>query len=141
MAKYKGKTVRVDLAPSVIADKFSDLTQFGDKINTLDPEQRSKLGDIRFEKDAILVKNPAVGELVFRRVEHSPSRIVFDAGGMIPMSLIVDLGAVSESENKTDVTTTIDIELPLMLRGILGGKLQQVADSFGDFVGKLSATN
>lgn len=139
MSQYKGKKVTVPMSAEAIAAKFDDLTLFGDKINNLPEEQRKQIGDVVFDRDAIKIKNPAVGEIVFKLIEHDPKRIAFKAEGMLPMMLIVDLESVDV--NRTDVTTTIDIELPAMLRPFLGSKLQQVADHFGDFFGKLSAAN
>ena len=138
MSQYKGKKVRVDATPAEISERFSDLQVFGEKLDSIPAEQRQKLGDLSFEKDAIKIKNPAVGEFKFRVVENTPSHIAFKADGMLPMMLNIELAGV-EGDTKTDVQTIIDIELPMMLRPLLGGKLQQVADSFGDFIGKLSA--
>ena len=137
MAKYTGKTARVDVPASVIAEKFSDLSVMESHVKNIPPEQLEKIGDLSFEPNAIILKNPAIGEMVFNVVERSPEKIVFNANGMLPLEITVNLKPVEESV--TDVTTVLDIDIPMMLRPLIGGKLQQVADSFGELIGKLAS--
>lgn len=100
--------------------------------------ERAKIGDLRFEKDAIIIKNPAFGEMAFKVVERTPNHVEFKADGMIPLSLGVNLTSV-DNDTRTDVSSEIDIEIPMMLRPLIGGKMQQVADMFGDLIAKLAS--
>lgn len=137
MSSYKGKTVRVNSEPTVIADKFSDLTKFNDYLDKIPQEHKDRIGDLRVEPQAIIIKNPSIGEMAFKITERTPNKITFSADGMLPLSIIANLDAV-EGGSQTDVTAVLDIELPMMLRPLIGGKLQQVADMFGDIIGKLA---
>ena len=138
MALYKGKKNRVEVPATVIADKFADLSVLEKYMDRIPAEQREQMGDLRFERDAIVIINPSVGEMKFRISERTPQKIVFDADGMVPLKITVNLDEVSE--NTTDVSANLDIEIPMMLRPMIGGKLQQVADMFGDMIAKLSST-
>ena len=140
MAKYTGKTARVAVASSEIVAKFDDLSVMSDYTASLPEEQRAKIGDVRFEKDAIVIKNPHIGEMAFNVVKRSPDCVVFKADGMIPLTISVLLESVDD-DKATDVTTVLDIEIPAMLKPIIGGKLQQVADTFGDLVARIAAPN
>lgn len=137
MAKYTGKTARVSVAPSVIVAKFDDLSVMSDHTNSIPEEQRAKIGDVRFEKDAIIIKNPHIGEMAFNVVKRSPDAVVFKAEGMIPLTISVLVAGVDD-DTATDVTTMLDIEIPAMLKPLIGGKLQQVADTFGELVAKIA---
>lgn len=139
MAKYTGKTVAVDAPAAQISERFSDLSVMGKYMDRIPAEHRDKIGDLRFEKDAIVVKNPAIGDMAFKVVERTPAKVVFKADGMIPLAVDVNLKEVSA--DKTDVTTVLDIDIPVMLRPLIGGKLQQVADMFGELIGKLATTS
>lgn len=139
MAKYTGKTARVAVPSSAIVAKFDDLSVMSDYADSLPEEQRAKIGDVRFEKDAIIIKNPHIGEMAFNVVERSADAVVFKADGMIPLTISVLLASVDD-DTATDVTTVLDIEIPAMLKPLIGGKLQQVADTFGDLVAKLAAS-
>lgn len=138
MSEYKGKTVRVDLPSDVIAEKFADLSTLNSQLDKIPEEQRSQMGDLSFTTDSIIINNPAVGRMAFRVARHTPEKVVFKADGMIPLTIDIDLKPVADG-TATDVTTVLDIEIPMMLRPIIGGKLQQVADSFGDLIGRLAA--
>lgn len=136
MAQYKGKTVCVDTDAQSVAKKFDDLSTLQQYVDKIPDDYMSKIGDLHFEHDAIIIKNPAIGEMAFRVVERNDRNIVFKADGLLPFSMKIELTPVAEG-SKTDVTTVLDVEIPAMLRPMVGGKLQQVADMFGDFIGKL----
>lgn len=137
MAKYKGKTARVEAGANRITEKFSDLSVLESHLANIPDDQRDKIGNISFEPDAIILTNPSIGEMRFKRVENTPEKIVFSADGMVPLSVVIALDSVDE--NTTDVTTTLDIEIPVMLRPLIGSKLQSVADIFGDLIAKLAS--
>lgn len=136
MAQYKGKTVSVDAPATAIAQKFEDLTVLQSYVDKLPEDQRTKLGDVRFEHDAIVIKHPTVGEMAFRVVERSDRKISFKADGLLPFVMNIELDPI-DGGTRTNVTTELDVEIPAMLRPLIGGKLQQVADVFGDFIAKL----
>lgn len=135
MSKYTGKTVRVEAPAQQIADKFADLSKLNDFKDKIPEDQLKKLGDLRFEKDAIVIANPAFGEMKFRIVEHTTQRILMKAEGMLPLQIEVKLAADGA---QTDVTTIVDIELPAMLKPLIGGKMQQVADMFSEVIAKIA---
>lgn len=138
MATYTGKTARVDAPAASIAARFEDLSVLGQHADKIPAEHRAKIGDLAFEPDAIVIKHPAVGKMTFKVKEHSPERVVFAADGMLPLTLNVNLVPADENPDQTDVTTVLEIEIPAMLRPLIGGKLQQVADGFGDLMAKLA---
>lgn len=140
MAQYKGKPVKVEKTPAEIAEKFADLSVLGNYLDNIPAEERQKIGDIRFETDAIVMKNPAVGEMAFKVIERTDRKIVFHADGIVPVELEVNLEGI-DNGSATNVTTAIDIDIPAMMRPLVGGKLQQAADMFGSMIGKLASLN
>lgn len=132
MAKYTSKPTVVNRPVAELYDRMSDISSFRNRIDELPEDQRAKMGDIEFAEDAIKIKTPQVGELVFivsERVQNS--RIVFSAqGSPIPLGLVVSFKELNE--NSTELTASIDIEIPAMLRPLIGGKMQEAADKFGE---------
>ncbi len=57
--------------------------------------------------------------------------------GIVPINVILDWNVVDAAA--TDVTATIDAEIPMMLRPLIGGKLQEAADQFGKMFGQLNS--
>ena len=44
-----------------------------------------------------------------------------------------------DGENSTEVSTSIDIQLPAMLKPFLGPQIQKAADQFGVMMGKIAS--
>ena len=138
MAKYESKPVAVNQPIEALFDRFSDISLFQQKIEEIPAEDRAKIGDVTFEADAICINTPQVGQLKFQVTERTaPGHIVFSAvGSPIPLSMVIDIKSISESAS--EVVTAIDVEIPAMLRPLIGGKMQEAADKFGEMIGKLN---
>lgn len=138
MAKYASKPVAVNQPVEVLFDRFSDVSLFQQRINEIPEEERAKIGDVTFEADAICINTPQVSQLKFKVTERTaPGHIVFSAvGSPIPLAMMIDITATSESTS--EVVTAIDVEIPAMLRPLIGGKMQEAADKFGEMIGRLN---
>lgn len=138
MAKYESKPVAVNQPIEALFGRFSDISLFQQKIEEIPAEERAKIGDVTFEADAICINTPQVGQLKFQVTERTaPGHIVFSAvGSPIPLSMVIDIKSISESAS--EVVTAIDVEIPAMLRPLIGGKMQEAADKFGEMIGKLN---
>ena len=137
MAKYTGKTVTVNHPAQEIFDKVSNMSSFQERIDSLPQEAREKLGEVKFTDDRIIINAPGVGELNFKVVEReSPTLIRLEAeNSPVPFYIIMNFKAVNETT--TDVTTSLDVEIPAMLRPLIGGKMQQAADKFSEMFSNL----
>ena len=49
----------------------------------------------------------------------------------------VDL--TSKSDESTELQTSVEVEIPAMLRPFIGPKMQEAADKFGDLMAKLAS--
>ena len=138
MAKYESKPVAVNQPVEVLFDRFSDISSFQKRIEEIPAEHRAKMGDVTFESDAICINTPQVGQLKFQVVERTaPGHIVFaTVGSPVPLSMIIDITATSETAST--VVTAIDVEIPAMLRPLIGGKMHEAADKFGEMISQLN---
>lgn len=137
MAKYSGKPVVIQRAAAEIASKFDDLSLLQPALDNMSAADRAKVGDVTFEKDAIHIQTPQVGEIQFRVNERLPERISMEAvGAPVPLKMYVDLKPVDDAS--TELTTSIDVEIPAMLRPLIGGTMQKAADQFGALMSRLA---
>jgi len=137
MATYKGRTVHIDRSADEIVEKFSDLSRFKDNLDALPEEERAKIGDIEFAADSITLNTPQVGQIRFEVAERTSDRIVMRAAGSpVPLTMGVNLDAKSGAG--TDVTTSVDVDIPMMLRPMVGPHLQKAVDQFSDLIAKLA---
>lgn len=140
MAKYTGKPFRVNMAADRLFERVSNLSDLQSRMDQLPDDLRAKMGTVNFpDADTLAFTAPGVGEMKFRIVERTaPSRVKFLADtGMVPINVIIDLAEAGT--DATDVTATIDADIPMMLKPLVGPKLQEAADKFGEMFGQLNA--
>lgn len=119
--------------------RLSDLSKLSSRMDEIPEELRQRMGTVTFpDADTFAFTAPGVGEMKFRIVERTPdSRVRFLADtGLMPINVIIDLA--DEGADRTSVSASIEADIPLMLRPLVGGKLQQAADQFGEMFGKLN---
>ena len=137
MSKYTSKPALVNRPAEELSAKFGDFRQLQQALDNLDAEQKAKVGDVAFTEDSIKISTPQVGDIVLKAVERTASRIRLEAQhSPVPMNLVVDFNAVSPES--TEVTGTIDVDLPMMLRPLVGPTLQKAADQFGSLFASLA---
>ena len=132
MALYSGKEVTLPRPISEIYEKVSDLSQYKSLVDQLPENMRGHLQGLEFVGDTVKMNVPAIGALTFRIDERkAPSHVGMKAeGAPVPLRLSLDLAQAGE--NSTTVTPKIDIDIPAMLRPMVGGNLQEAADKFGE---------
>jgi hypothetical protein len=114
------------------------MTALQGALEQLPEEQRKQIGDIEFTTDSLKIVTPQVGEICFvikERVE--PTKIVFGTASS-PVPLTMDVNFAEVDANATDVTTSIDVEIPAIVRPMVGPQLQKAADKFGELISGLS---
>ena len=89
----------------------------------------------------MVVDNAMVGELRFEVVERTPERIVMACRRPIYMGMNIDMAANGANAEDTDVTTSIDVDLPFFIKPMLGPKMQFVADGFADMVATIAGAS
>lgn len=139
MSQYKGKPYIVNKSRQTLFERLGDFSILAAHIHELPEEMRSKLGTVTFpDADTMAFTAPGVGEMKFKIVErNAPERIRLLADtGMVPIYVILDLA--EEAADKTSVSATIDADIPMMLRPLIGGKFQEAADKFGEMFGQLN---
>lgn len=140
MAKYTGKNHRVALPANVIFDRLSNLAELKTRMDSMPDDLKAKMGTVNFpDEDTMAFTAPGVGEMKFRIVERNrPSSVRFLADtGVVPINVIVNLAEAGA--DATDISASIEADIPAMLRPLIGGKLQEAADKFGEMFGQLNA--
>lgn len=134
MSKYESKSAVIQRPRPEVYDRLSNLSRLQTALDALPADQRAKLGDVRFERDTITIVTPQVGEIKFGITDRTPgSRLVFGtASSPVPLSMAVNLS--DADADGTAVQTVIDVDIPMMLRPLVGSKMQQAADRMNDLV-------
>lgn len=144
MATYKSAPQSVNRSAEELFNRFSDLSLLQGTMEGLTEEQRKQIGDVEFTADGIKIVTPQVGAIEFvvkERVrpakEGDKYRIVFGtASSPVPLTMAVDIKP--EGPASSSVETVIEVEIPAMLRPLVGPQLQKAADKFGELISGLS---
>ena len=137
MATFTSKPFVIPASAEEVAEKFSDFTRLQKHIDALPESERAKVGDISLTADSIIMKTPQVGEIVLKVTERTPGRIALSAvGSPIPMNLALNIKP--EGGANSELTTSMDVESPAMLKPMVGGTLQKAVDQFAELMKKLA---
>lgn len=138
MAKYTSRPAEIKgRTPAEISARFDDLTKFSENLDRIPESERQAMGNIQIEPHSVSITAPQVGEIKFSIIEHTPEKIVFTAeGAPLPMEIKVSLKHQGECD--TLMTTVLDIDIPVMLRPLIGGALQKAVDKFADLMVKIA---
>lgn len=132
MSKYQGKSVTVNQSATDLYNKVSNFDALQQRIDQVPAEAREKLGQVKFAGNQILIEAPMVGQLAFEVVKSiEPSHIKLNAAGA-PVEFNIHLDFAPIDENHATFTPTLEADIPVMLRPMIGGKLQEAADKFSE---------
>lgn len=138
MTTYSSKPVDVNMSAATVFDRISNLGSFQERIDQLPEEVRAKIGSVTFTDDTIVINAAPMGDVTLRVTERIPSkRLALSAeNSPVPLTLAVNLN--EKGADSTEVVTAIDVEMPAMLRPMVGPKLQEAAEKFGDMIKNLA---
>ena len=137
MSKFVSKPTPVDRPADEISSKFADLSNLQGLIDQLPEDEKSKLGDVKFDRDSIAIHTAQVGEITFKITDRTPNRVVFQAvGSPVPVELDVDINPVDEAAS--EVTVCFEVQIPKLLRPMVAPHMQKAVDMLGDLIGKVS---
>ena len=115
-----------------IYNRVSNLSSFQQRLDELPEEARQKLGAVKFTDDKLIIQAPGVGEITFAIAERvAPTLLRLTAeNSPVPFNIIMNFKEVDPTT--THVATDLDVEIPAMLRPLVGSKMQEAADKFGE---------
>ena len=140
METYKSDKVIIDHNIDVVYSKLSDPRVFKEHIDKnldrLPEEAREHLQSVKFEDNGISVDSP-MGALKLSVSESvAPSMVKYTApSSPVPFGLTINLQAIDDTH--TESVTEISIELPFMLKAMVGSKLTDGAKKLGELIAKL----
>ena len=140
METYKSNKVVIDHNIELIYSKLSNPSMFKEQMeknmDRIPDEARQHLDNLKFEDDGISINSPmgAVKLSVSESVEPNLVKYVAESSP-VPFGLTVNLEAIDEEH--TNAIAEINIELPMMVRAMVGGKLSEGAKKMGEVLAKL----
>ena len=131
MARYSSKPVAVERPATEIAGKFADFSVLEGALEAMPEAERAKVGEISFDRDVITITTPQVGAIRLRAVERTPEAVVLEAEGA-PVAMKLEIAFKPLAATRTEVTGSVDVDIPVMLKPLVGPAMQKAADQFGE---------
>ena len=131
MVKYESSIKQVPYAQQAVYEMLSDLNNI-DRVRDRLPED--KLQNITFDRDSVSVAVPPIGEIALHVCDREePKCVKFEAAqSPIPFNLWVQMLPVTEMSSKMKVTLQADI--PLMLKAMVGSRLQEGVEQMAEML-------
>ena len=140
METYRSEKNVIDFNIEVIYSKLSDPRVFkahiDRNIDRLPQEAREHLDKVKFEDDGISVESPmgALKLSVSESVEPTMVKYVAQSSP-VPFGVTVNLEPIDDTH--TQAVTELNIDIPFMLKAVVGGKLSEGALKMGEMIAKL----
>lgn len=136
MATYKSPEVTLQAPAEAVYAKLTNLENLRELLKNvpedkIPADKKEMFDNIVITSDSITVPGGPVGALTFKVTKkEEPTLIALSGeGAPVPMGLALHItpdGSVSKAR------AVIDLEIPAMLKPMVNGPLQKMADQFGD---------
>lgn len=137
MAKYSSQPVSINGSQADVYNKISNLGAYQELLDKMPDDLRQKAGDVRFTDDAIIINANPVGEIRLEIIDrHEPDLIKLKASNApVPMFLSLELD--KETDSTTKLVSVIEVDVPAILKPMIGPKMQEAANQMATLVGRL----
>ena len=137
MATYSGKPIEIKRPQAEAYTKLSNLGDYQSYIDQLPEDVRSKIGDVRFSTDAIVITAAPVGEITLSVTDRRENQgMTFTAANSpVPLTVDINLSQAGETPDATMLMASITVEVPAMLKPLVAPKMEEAANRMGEMLG------
>lgn len=135
MATYKSKETKVNAPAERVYAKLSNLENLQDVISNL-PEEKIPADKIdmlkQIEITPTTISFPAgpVGKISLEVSKLTPPKRIELSGVGTPVKLDLGVDITEKGAEESEVQVWLDIDIPMMLKPMIGGTLQSMVDQF-----------
>ena len=142
MTTYSSHSITLPASAQTVFDKLSNLNNLQGLLDKVPAEKvpedkRAMFENIKITPDTIEVPGGPMGNLVFRVVDRVSPSLIRLAGEGIPIAMNLEMHITPKSESASEAKVDINIDIPAMLKPMVGGQIQKMANQFGDVLGAI----
>ena len=142
MATYSSGEVTLNAPAEAVFDKLSNLENLKamlEKIpaDRIPEDKRDMFEKIKITPDTIEVPGAPMGNLVFRVTDRRAPSMIKLVGEGIPIEMALVLHVEPQSAATSQAKVDIDLNIPAMLKPMVGPQIQKIANQFGDVLGAI----
>lgn len=137
MALYKSRIQQIPASAEAVYDKLSDLSNLRQLLaqvpeSAIPADKRDLFDAVKVTEDTISFPAGPVGELTMRMTRCVRPQLITLEGVGSPVALKMMLEIAPTGTETCEAAVAIDIAIPAMLKPMIGGTIQKMADQFGD---------
>lgn len=157
MAKYASKVNEVMAPCQTVYNKLSDMSrlahlkeklddpQFQEQLSSL-PEGKVEdvkkhIQNMRFDTDSVSVDVPGIGEIALRVIERDPGKCIKLESENSPIHFFAWIQTLPVTEDTSKLKVTLDADLNMFIRAMIGGKLQEGVDKLAEMLARIPYEN
>jgi len=129
MAKFESSVKQIPYAQQSVFNVLSDLNNL-ERIRNRVPED--KLQNFSFDHDSVSVSVAPVGQITLRICEREEPKCIKFESVQSPLAFHLWIQILPTAENASKMRVTIDADIPLMLRAMVSGPLQEGVEKMAD---------
>lgn len=134
MKTYESKQKQIRKEQGAIYDCISDLRNAKPYVDAIPADMKKGFEDIEFTEDSVSFSANMVGRVTLKIIDReAPKMLKFQADG-IPMAANLWIQLVGVSEDDTRMKVTVKADIPLMLRPMIGGKIEKGVEKFAEML-------
>ena len=142
MAIYSSNKITINAPAQVVFDKLSNLENLKgllEKVpaSSIPDDKRQMFENIKITPDAIEIPGAPMGNLIFRVAEKKAPEYIRLNGEGIPIQMALVLHVEPNGPESSRAKVDVDIDIPAMLKPMIGGQIQKIADQFGNVLGAI----
>lgn len=139
MATYKSEKAGLAYPAQTVFDKFSNLEGLGAMLSNvpadqIPADQRAMLEQVKVTPDTISFPGGPAGEVTLKLVETLPPTTIRLEGFGTPVPLSMTFNIIPLNEATCEAYVQIDIQIPAMLKPMINGPMQKMADQFAQML-------
>lgn len=139
MSSYKSEKVTFDAAAEDVFNKLSNLENLKNLIDTvpadkIPAEHLESLQKLEVSSDSITFPGGPMGSLTLTITEKKSPTLIRMEGVGIPMPLSISLIIEPEGPFKSEGQVDITLDLPPLLKPMVGKHIQKMADQFAEML-------
>lgn len=136
MATYKSDKINLAYPATAVYDKLSNLEGLAGLLKNVPadriPDDKKEMLDrVKITGDTISFPGGPIGDITLKVTERKSPELVRLEGVGTPVPLSLELHVFPLSAETCEAYVEIDVQIPAMLKPMVNGPLQQMADQFG----------
>ncbi len=136
MTTYESEIKTISANNEVVFAKLSDLSNI-EKLKDQIPE-KAGISDLKCDVDSVSFKINPVGQIGLRIIEREAYKTIKLEADNSPVPFNLWIQLVGKEEDSTKLRLTVKTELPMMIKMMLGSKLQGFINQFADILAKIN---